>query len=254
MRKYRLDLQKGQTSPLWTTAFPISIIKYLLQEKDSLSIIDLGCGSGETMKHIFNQVDNTKLKRLIGIDWSHHAVDKAREKGIYSEVRLLNSATLPFGEKEFDLAISIENIEHLYVDQIKSCLLEMQRISYAHIICTPLPYEVINFHWLNQEIPEAENDIDLLDYQEFVVLESTVHKSVLYPNSMKEAGYGTEVSSHGYYYGISDELNLDKVKYDSFKRENIENFTNLEDYRSSYISLLRASAMLDSKLDKRGLT
>jgi hypothetical protein len=167
---------------------------------------------------------------------------KNKKIKIYTEVSLCDSSKLPFKDNAFDIALSMENLEHLYGSCCLSSLNELKRIAKHIIITTPLPADVINFSFLYQEIIDAVLDEVPLAYNDYICLESAVHKSVIYPKSMINAGFLLESRKHGIYYGRSELLKLDLIKYDAIEHSDNEN------YKYKYINLLAKSASLHTQI------
>lgn len=232
------------TSPAHLSDYAIYVINGLSNMfEQPMSILDVGCGSGMQMSRIKEYVGTDKFGQCVGIDWSLRAVDLLRDKNIYNRVEHAQSSTLPFQDQEFDIAISIENLEHLYQDQIIPAIKELQRVAKCVILITPLPQDCINQQWLDMEIPLAEQDTDPIDYTEWLVLEGTVHKSTVYPQSMEDAGFyikGIE-QGHGNYFAMSNNINTDLIKFSAIKEVPVP---NTDDYRQHYVELLYKSKNL----------
>jgi SAM-dependent methyltransferase len=71
--------------------------------------LDVGCGVGET----YARWVNDRAASYVGVDVSPQAVERARRSGLHAEV-IEENGPLPFGDDTFDLAISIEVLEHLF--------------------------------------------------------------------------------------------------------------------------------------------
>ena len=72
-------------------------------------ILDAGCGSGR------NMVELARLGEVTGIELSDTSVALARERGV-GEVIAGSVLEMPFAEDSFDLAVSLDVIEHLEDD------------------------------------------------------------------------------------------------------------------------------------------
>jgi SAM-dependent methyltransferase len=242
-RHQRESLKLGQTSPGWCADFAIEKIKHINEQINKpLNILDIGCGSGNQMSNIQNQCGKDMFSKRVGLDWSPVAVERLHGSDIYDEVKLCQSSKLPFADKEFDIAISIENLEHLYVDDVKPALEEMMRIAKYIVVVTPNHSDVINHSWLNWEIHEASIDPEPIDIVEFQVLEGAVHKSVVIPESMVQAGFEIGQLDHGRYFAESDKVDLNKIVVigiHPIEADSIE---------TKYQMLLRASLSIDHAL------
>lgn len=245
-REYRENLKEnGQTAPLHLSDYAINVISALSTGYNgTLSVLDVGCGSGKQMQRIIETIGLDKFSRRVGIDWSARAVNLLNDSDTYDTVVHTQSSRLPFADNEFDIVVSIENLEHLYSEQVIPAIEELKRVANAVVIITPLPRDVINLEWLNAEITLAENDSDAIDNSEFLVLEACVHKSTVYPDSMRDAGF--EVSNevdHGYYFAMSENIDITKIKFAAISQQDMSD--NLEDdYRNRYIKLLHQSKNL----------
>src|ERR1700722_1991513 len=72
-------------------------------------ILDAGCGSGRFM------VELSKLGAVTGVELSDTSVDLARRRGL-GEVVAGSVLEMPFADASFDLAVSLDVIEHLEDD------------------------------------------------------------------------------------------------------------------------------------------
>lgn len=244
MRQYRWQLNKGQTSPLHLGDFAVEqILKLSNALSRPLKILDVGCGSGNMMSQVLSRLPKSAVESVTGIDWSPAAIDRLQGTSIYSSVVLCKSSTLPFKDNEFDIAISIENLEHLYRDDVVPAIVDMARIAYAIVIVTPTMADVINLQWLDSEIPQATADTDTVSELDFQALEGAVHKSTVTPASMAQAGFYVGNPNHGRYYAVSSTI----------VPAHIQVIGILPDYSSEclntrYIHLLHNSRNLHSKI------
>ncbi len=254
-RKYRQEFTSvGQSSPpTLGRSMAILIRKKLsqLELQKPLSIVDVGCGLGSQMKLIAESLPDI-FHSIYGIDWSPATIEFHQKDptSIYREVRLCDSSSLPFKENEFDIALSMENLEHLYDDGSILSLREMKRIARYVIIATPLPSEVINLKWIYPELVEAILDPIPLTHRDFICLESAVHKSTIFPSSMVKAGFSLESNRHGIYFGKSKELEINHVEIVSINK--IESQPS-ENYQGQYINVLARSASLNAQISNHEL-
>jgi SAM-dependent methyltransferase len=82
-------------------------------------ILDAGCGSGR------NMVDLARLGKVTGVELSHTSVRLARERAA-GEVVEGSVMDMPFDDASFDLAVSLDVIEHLEDDV--GALHELRRV------------------------------------------------------------------------------------------------------------------------------
>jgi len=231
-------------SPPNLAKYPVYIITNLLTElvTKPIRIVDVGCGSGAQMQRITAQIGEQNFSRRVGVDWAANAIQFLNATDIFDENVHCRSNRLPFADKEFDVALCMENLEHLYSDAVIPAIAELTRIARFVIITLPLPTTVINHQWLDEEIPLAEQDPIPLGLAEFLVIEGAVHKSVVYPTSMQGAGFSSDSLDHGCYFGISDNIDLSKIEYVAIDEPAPPLNTN--DYRQHYVQLLYKSKAL----------
>jgi ubiquinone/menaquinone biosynthesis C-methylase UbiE len=250
VRSYRHQLvTAGQASPSSLGNAVAALLKRKIKDSSiatPIKIIDVGCGLGTNMSLIAKIIPDT-FSTIHGIDWSPAtvALHKQSSSSIYNEMCLCDSSVLPYQDDEFDIALSMENLEHLYGNGSMSSLNELQRIAKHVIITTPLPSHVINFGWIYPELVEATLDQVPLTEHDYICLESAVHKSTLFPKAMKKAGFSLESKTHGIYFGKSSELALNEVSYVAI--EQFEN-TNQISLKTKYLELLGKSAALHAQI------
>jgi SAM-dependent methyltransferase len=83
-------------------------------------ILDAGCGSGR------NMVELARLGAVTGVELSDTSVELARERGV-GEVLQGSVMDMPFDDASFDLAVSLDVIEHLEDDV--GALRELRRVT-----------------------------------------------------------------------------------------------------------------------------
>ena len=74
--------------------------------------------------------------------------DFARLFGLETKIRFLpgDISSLPFGDREFDLFVSIETLEHVPIDLRRNALHEIARISQYQLLTTPNKIWPIDYH------------------------------------------------------------------------------------------------------------
>jgi 2-polyprenyl-3-methyl-5-hydroxy-6-metoxy-1,4-benzoquinol methylase len=232
-----------------------------VREGRGLSVLDVGCGLGSQMKIIADSLPSL-FSRIEGIDWSPATVAKhhADAASIYAQVKLCNSKSLPYEGGSFDVALSMENLEHLYGHDSIDAIREMARVAKTVIITTPLPRTCIHLDWLRGELAEAVLDVVPLSRHDYVCLESTVHKSTIFPRSMLEAGFvafkskAGFTSEHGMYFANSQDIRFDAIRVLGIDEHQLDEYLpcasaeSLGDYKQRYLALLAKSIKLRDEI------
>jgi len=232
------------TSPPNLSNFAINVINSLSTGLNRpVSVLDVGCGSGNQMQRIVDNIGIDKFSHRASVDWSANAVELLGNKSTFDRVVHCQSSRLPFTDQEFDVAMSIENLEHLYYEQVIPAIEELKRVARYVILITPLPQDVINQQWLGMEIPLAEADTETVDYPEYLVLEGTVHKSTVYRSSMVDAGFDiSQADSHGFYFAESSNINTSAIKVCGINSVSVP--ADADNYNAYYVNLLHKSKNL----------
>lgn len=89
------------------------------QPKD---VLDVGCSLGWTLEYF-----GSHGARAVGVDISQVAVRRCRALG--RDARVASAACLPFNDREFDLVISTDCLEHLTPADAPRAVREMARVS-----------------------------------------------------------------------------------------------------------------------------
>jgi SAM-dependent methyltransferase len=93
-------------------------------------VLDIGCGKGFLLAELEAVVPGIQIR---GVDISEYAIAEAPEQ-LSGKLEVGDCATLPFGEKEFDLAISINVFHNLVAPKLVSALKEISRVSIQNYI------------------------------------------------------------------------------------------------------------------------
>ena len=241
VREYRYRITTvGQHSPAYLNTCVQDVIDKLLQTTTINTIGDIGCGTGfhaSLLKKKYNNVC------FIGVDFSEATVTFHQNSNnkIFDKIYLSSSKTLPINDKYFDVVLSMENLEHLYYEDVLDALYELKRTSKYIIITMPTPSTVVNIPWLHGEIYEAKNECIPLTEHDYRCLESCVHKSTIMPESLINAGFHQEKqcgSSDYTYYGYSDNIHLEQIRFNGIKRSSLLNDC---EYKDKYLDLLHKS-------------
>jgi beta-1,4-mannosyl-glycoprotein beta-1,4-N-acetylglucosaminyltransferase len=242
IRDYRYDVcNKGQSSGL-------DLNKYVKKCIDNIgssnitNICDIGCGMGEHSKLLLSQYPNFKFT---GIDWSQLTINYLNNNtSFFHEIIHCKSSNLPFNNKQFSVALCMENLEHLYTNDCIDAFKELKRISDYVIITIPRPEYIVNRHWLNKEIAEASNDKIPILFKDYIALESCVHKTGYYESSLIRAGFkkcDIEHPYNGIYSCKSNDLDISKIQYTGIDSNDLLQTSN---YKEKYIDLLHKSLNL----------
>ena len=95
----------------WWWAGRQELIKSLLIDENPKNVLDVGCGTGETLsflKTIFPQA------RLVGVDVSGQAVKYTKHRG--HGAKIADALHLPFADGSFDTVLLLDVIEHIKDD------------------------------------------------------------------------------------------------------------------------------------------
>ena len=149
MAQFALD--KRSYIPFWN----LNIVWRSLDQKGE-SILDVGCGTGISMRAIL------KRKRFYatGADIYRPNLEDGKAHGHFDECIQCDVRLLPFKKKSFDIVLALEVIEHLEKDEALCLLKEMEAIARKQIILsTPVgicpqkplegesPYEEHRSYW-----------------------------------------------------------------------------------------------------------
>ena len=95
------------------------------EDPGALRILDVGCGTGATLKHIQGAI--LPGSNPCGIDFSDEAVHFCRRRGL-SMALVASGSALPFPGDHFDLAISLDVICHKGIPDKGAPLREIRRV------------------------------------------------------------------------------------------------------------------------------
>jgi ubiquinone/menaquinone biosynthesis C-methylase UbiE len=92
---------------------------------ENARILDVGCGKGFLLYEFKKLLPDSQIA---GFDISKYAIENAKQeiKGNIFEHKAQD--LYPFGDKEFDLVISITTLHNLYIYELKSSLREIERV------------------------------------------------------------------------------------------------------------------------------
>jgi SAM-dependent methyltransferase len=92
--------------------------------KAGMRLLDVGCGKGFLL-HEFTQV--VPGLEVAGIDISAYGIENSKEE-VRSSLQVGHASKLPFGEKSFDLVISLGTLHNLGIEELWSAVSEIERV------------------------------------------------------------------------------------------------------------------------------
>ncbi len=98
------------------------VLKSLLNDKNPKRILDIGCGTGETLTFLQKLFPEAKL---YGIDTSEKAVAYAKKRG-HRNIVNANAESIPGKKETFDTVLLLDVLEHIRKDS--RVLLEVKRV------------------------------------------------------------------------------------------------------------------------------
>ncbi len=114
----------------WSDTVERFMTHYGLSEE--ASILDVGCGKGFMLfdfKRLHPQLE------VRGIDVSRYAIEHAMEE-MKPFVTVADAKALPFADASFDLVVSINTVHNLELEECKTALREIQRVSRGNAFVT----------------------------------------------------------------------------------------------------------------------
>ena len=98
------------------------ILRQEIDNKSNLKILDIGCGTGETLSFLNNHLSHPDL---YGVDSSSVAVEYAKSRG-HKQILKVEADMLPFKDDTFDYVLLLDVLEHIKDDS--SVLSEAKRV------------------------------------------------------------------------------------------------------------------------------
>lgn len=87
-------------------------------------ILDVGCGKGFLLYEFMQVLPGA---HVAGIDISQYAIDNAKEE-VKPFLRVGNAIDLPYQDKTFEFAVSINTLHNLYNYELRKALQEIERV------------------------------------------------------------------------------------------------------------------------------
>jgi len=98
------------------------LIRQLLKNEKIIKVLDIGCGTGETMNFIKALISKSEV---YGVDTSRVAISYTKGRG-HKKVYLSGAEKLPFPNNFFDAVLILDVLEHIEND--KKALFEAKRV------------------------------------------------------------------------------------------------------------------------------
>lgn len=98
--------------------------------KQAHTILDVGCGSGQTLKYIVNNGDFA----TVGVDVFAPFIEAWKSQRSHDDYVLCDARMLPFRRKSFDVVLCLSVIEHLQKDEGERLLKSMEEIARRQVI------------------------------------------------------------------------------------------------------------------------
>lgn len=90
------------------------------------SVLDVGCGKGFLLYEIRQLLPGCKV---VGFDSSSYGIENAKEEIKDNLFRFKAQDAYPFGDGQFDLAISLGTLHNLKIYELETALKEIKRVS-----------------------------------------------------------------------------------------------------------------------------
>jgi SAM-dependent methyltransferase len=98
--------------------------------KQGESILDVGCGKGESIK----VVDRNRRLIRVGADIFEPHLKECQMQGTYDELVLCNVLMLPFQIKSFDIVVCLDVIEHMEKEEGRRFITYLEKIARKQVI------------------------------------------------------------------------------------------------------------------------
>ena len=96
------------------------------------SVLDVGCGAGDSMAFVRTLVAPTAL--TVGVDIFTPYLRLAEQAGNHDLLVKSDVRRLPFADKSFDVVICLEVVEHLDKEEAKALISDMERIARDKVV------------------------------------------------------------------------------------------------------------------------
>lgn len=113
----------------WTKVAQLLAEHYRL--KPGSRILDVGCGKGFLLFELTQTVPGLDVR---GLDISDYAIEHAKPE-VKAKIDRGSAANLPYADKSFDLAISINTLHNLHNFELEKALRELERVAKHKYLC-----------------------------------------------------------------------------------------------------------------------
>jgi SAM-dependent methyltransferase len=113
---------------------PFRGIVYLMPDKRSSNILDVGCGTGAFPSML--KLRGTEIPFAVGVDLYLPYLRQCKDKGLYDDVVLCDARCIPFREGSFDVLLAIDVIEHLPKEDGLNFLRQLEKLAVRQVILT----------------------------------------------------------------------------------------------------------------------
>lgn len=103
-------------------------------------VLEVGCGPGDLAGRLLSRLDSRFSIDYIGIDLSPEEIVKARTNCPKLKFEVASATALPFSDREFDLVIACEVLEHLHEPSLATA--ELARVT-KHSAIVSVPWEPV---------------------------------------------------------------------------------------------------------------
>lgn len=110
-------------SRFWQPVVPTFQEHYNLTEGSQ--VLDVGCAKGFMLHDFKEQIPGVEVQ---GVDVSSYAIENCLE-GMRPYLEVADARSLPFEDNSFDLVIAINTIHNLEIEDLKTSLREISRVS-----------------------------------------------------------------------------------------------------------------------------
>ena len=117
-------------------------------DKNSVNIVDVGCGEGIPAKFLRRH----RHAFMLGLDIFLPSILTARKNGCHDQYIQADVRYLPIAEKSFDVVMSMEVLEHLDRQEGLDFLQALERIARRQVIVTTPEANMNKIRWIKTHI------------------------------------------------------------------------------------------------------